>query len=72
MQIMTDTTQMNFKAPSFGIDTFTHQVLGIERDIVPPGGDKLIFTVQDALEHVLIPSVIKERLKSTQSVRQET
>lgn len=72
MKITTDTNEMNFKAPLFGRDTLTHQVLGIERDIVPPGGDKFIFTVQDTLEHVLIPSVIKERLKPTQSVKQET
>lgn len=51
---------------------FTHQVLSIKRHIIPPGGDKLIFTVQDTLEHVLIPSVIKKRLKTAQSVKRET
>lgn len=45
----------------------SHQVLSVKRHIVPPGGDKLIFTVQDALEHILIPSVIEKRLKAAQS-----
>ena len=48
-----------------------HQVFSVEGDIVPPGGDKLIITVEDAAVHVLIPPRVKEWFKPTQPGREE-
>lgn len=44
----------------------THQVLGVERHLVPPRGHKLIVTVEDAAVHVLVPPRIEERFKATE------
>lgn len=44
----------------------THQVLGVERDLVPPRRHKLIVTVEDAAVHVLVPPRIEEGFESTE------
>lgn len=49
----------------------SHQVLGVEGHFVPPGGDKLIITVEDATVHVLIPPRVEEWFKPTQSDGEE-
>lgn len=38
----------------------THQILGIEGDFIPPGGDKLIVAVQYATVHVLVTPRIEK------------
>lgn len=43
-----------------------HQILCIEGDLIPPGGDKLIVTVEDAAVHVLVSPRIEKRFESTQ------
>lgn len=44
----------------------THQVLSIEGDLIPPGGDKLIVAVEDAAIHILVSPRIEEGFKPTQ------
>ena len=44
----------------------THQILCIERNLIPPGGDKLIVAVEDAAVHVLVPPRIEKWFKPAQ------
>lgn len=50
--------------------TGTHQILGIEGDLVPPRRHKLVVAVEDAAVHVLIPPRVKEGLEPTESREQ--
>lgn len=50
--------------------TPTHQVLGIEGDLVPPRRHKLVVAVEDAAVHVLVPPRVKEGLEPTESEEQ--
>lgn len=45
----------------------THQILGIEGDLVPPRRHKLIIAVEDPAVHVLIPPRVKKGLEPTES-----
>lgn len=47
--------------------TRTYQILGIERDLVPPRRHKLIVAVEDSAVHVLIPPRVEEGLEPTES-----
>ena len=44
----------------------THQVLSVEGDLIPPGGDKLIVAVEDPAVHILVSPRIEEGFKPTQ------
>lgn len=48
----------------------THQVLGVEGNLVPPRRHKLVVTVEDAAIHVLIPPWVEEGLEPTESEEQ--
>lgn len=50
----------------------THQILGIERHVVPPWRHKLVVAVQDATVHVLIATRVKEGLEPTESEEQHS
>ena len=53
--------------PVFEVKTWpTYQIFCVERDVIPPGGDKLIIAVEDATVHVLVSPWVKERLKPTE------
>lgn len=51
--------------------SWTHQILGIEGNLVPPRRHKLVVAVEDAAVHVLIPPGVKEGLEPTESGEQE-
>lgn len=51
-------------------DGVTHQVLGIQRHLVPPRRHKLVVAVEDAAVHVLVPPRIEERFKATEPEEQ--
>lgn len=48
----------------------THQVLGIQRHLVPPRRHKLVVAVEDAAVHVLVPPRIEERLEAAEPEEQ--
>lgn len=50
----------------------THQILSIERHVIPPWRHKLVVAVQDATVHVLIATRVKEGLEPTESEEQHS
>ena len=50
----------------------THQILGVQRNLVPPRRHELVVTVQDPAVHVLVPPRVKKGLEATESGGQRT
>lgn len=54
-------------SPSAG----SHQILGVEGNLIPPRGHELVVAGENAAVHVLVPSWVEEGLEATEPARRK-